>query len=167
MLKCYNVSVIGKVQDIGFRAIVEYVGRLFNLSGLVFNAKDGSVKIICRGEDGVISEFFDEIRTRGEKRGAVIEDIKSREIPFAIDLPDKFTRVLTDEDIDIGRKLDKGNDLLVDIRSETSAITKDTSNLPEIKNILGSFVARQEEHNLRMDVHNQRLERILEKLAER
>jgi phage-related minor tail protein len=75
---------------------------------------------------------------------------------------------------DIGRKLDIGNELL--------------KNLPEIKTILGSFVVEQREqnkdqreynkrmdehnteqreHNKRMDEHNLRLEKILEKLAER
>ncbi len=75
---------------------------------------------------------------------------------------------------DIGRKLDIGNELL--------------KNLPEIKTILGSFVVErreqnkdqreynkrmdehnkeQREYNKRMDEHNLRLEKILEKLAER
>lgn len=170
-MKCYNVTVTGKVQDIGFRSVVEYAGRLLGLPGLVFNAKDGSVKIICCGEDSAIREFFQQIRTRGEQRGAMIKDIKKQEVPFdIIDLPDTFSRVLADEDIDIGRKLDKGNELLIDIKRDTSLlldIKRDTSVLPEIKagmdslNIkFDSFIRGQEEHNLH-------LERILEKLAER
>ncbi len=87
-------------------------------------------------------------------------------MPF-IDLPDMFSRLFTDDDIDTGRKLDKGNDLLTDIKADTSAIRGDTSVLPEIKNILGSFVIEQREHNTRMDEHNLHLEKILEKLAER
>ncbi len=70
-----------------------------------------------------------------------------------------FSRVLADEDVDIGRKLDKGNELL--------------GNLPEIKETLGSFVFEQREHNqsmkdylIKTDEHNLRLERTLEKLAE-
>jgi hypothetical protein len=66
-------------------------------------------------------------------------------MPF-IDLPDMFSRLFTDYDIDIGRKLDKGNDLLTDIKAATF--------------VLSSFVAEQR-------VHNQHLEKILEKLAER
>lgn len=146
MQKCYNVAVTGKVQDVGLRAIIEYAGRLLDLSGLVFNAKDGSVRIICCGESKEIMEFSKEIKTRGEQRGAIIQDIQKQEMPIVIDLPYPFSRVLADEDTDIGRKLDKGNELL--------------GNLPEIKDMLGSFVIKQEEHN-------QRLERILEKLAER
>ncbi len=146
MQKCYNVAIVGKVQDVGLRAVIEYAGRLLDISGLVFNAKDGTVRIICRGESSDIIEFSKEIKTRGEQRGAIIQDIKKQEIPVVIDLPYPFSRVLADEDTDIGRKLDKGNELL--------------GNLPEIKDTLSSFVIKQEEHNLR-------LEKILEKLVER
>ncbi len=75
----------------------------------------------------------------------VIRDIKKQEMPF-IDLPEMFSRLFTDDDIDIGRKLDKGNDLLTDIKADTA--------------VLSSFVAEQR-------VHNQRLEKILERLTER
>lgn len=145
MQRCYNITVTGKVQDIGFRSVVEYVGRLLELNGLVFNAKNGSVRILCCGEDDIIGDFFHEIRSRGEQRGAVIRDIKKQEMPF-IDLPDMFSRLFTDDDIDIGRKLDKGNDLLTDIKADTA--------------VLSSFVAEQR-------IHNQHLEKILEKLTER
>ncbi len=145
MQKCYNVAIVGKVQDVGLRAVIEYAGRLLDLSGLVFNAKDGTVRIICRGESNDIIEFSREIKTRGKQRGAIIQDIRKEEISDVIELPYPFSRVLADEDTDIGRKLDKGNELL--------------GNLPEIKDMLGSFVIKQDEHN-------QRLEKILEKLAE-
>lgn len=153
MEKCYNVTITGKVQDMGLRAVIEYAGRLLDLSGLVFNARNGSVSIICRGEDSDIRDFSQEIRTRGGQRGAVIQDIKKQELPFYIELPYPFSRVLADEDIDLGRKLDKGNELLTDIKADTS--------------VLSSFVTEQREHNQWMKEHNLRLEKILEKLAER
>ena len=43
MQKCHSIIVSGKVQDIGFRSVVEHIGRSFGMPGLVFNAKDGSV----------------------------------------------------------------------------------------------------------------------------
>jgi acylphosphatase len=67
--KCYNIMVTGKVQDIGFRALIENAGRLFNLSGLVFNARDGSVRIVCCGEESIIGEFSQEVKNRGIQRG--------------------------------------------------------------------------------------------------
>jgi acylphosphatase len=173
-MKCYNITVTGKVQDIGFRGIAEYAGRLLDLSGIVFNAKNGSVMIICRGDDSGIMDFSQEIMKRGVQKGALIQDITRQELPFDIDLPYPFSRVLADDDIDNGRKLDKGNELLIDIKRDTSAlpeIKSDTSAITAGIDTLNakfeSFIVEQREHNKRMDGHNLRLEKILEKLAEK
>ena len=150
MQKCHSIIVTGKVQDIGFRSVVEHIGRSFGMPGLVFNAKDGSVKILCCGEDSVIDNFTQTIRVRGEESGAEIEDIKEQVLPFNIDLPDEFSRVSSDDEIDIGRKLDKGNFLLINIKSDTSGINDGINNL-----------------NIKFDAFSSSLERILEKLVER
>lgn len=149
--------VTGKVQDIGLRSVVEYAGRLLDLSGLVFNARNGSVVILCRGDDGDIRDFSREIMTRGVKKGALIQDLIKQELSLDIDLPYPFSRVHTDDEIDNGRKLDRGIEILSDIKGDTSAIKVgiDTLNMK-----FDSFIHGQEEHNLR-------LEKILEKLAEK
>ncbi len=148
MQKCHSIIVTGKVQDIGFRSVVEHIGRSFGMPGLVFNAKDGSVKILCCGEDSIIENFTQTIKVRGGETGAEIEDIKERVLPFNIDLPDEFSRVSSDDEIDIGRKLDKGNLLLTDIRT----------GLTDIKTGLNNLTTMMYEHNTR-------LEAILEKLV--
>lgn len=160
MQNCYNILITGKVQDIGFRALIEDIAGLYDLRGFVFNDPDGSIKIVCCGDNGIITNFLEEIEFKGTGRGAVVDEIKSEEIPFEIFLPQRFQRLYTDELADIGRKLDKGNELLGEIK-------KDTSSLPEINDVLGSYIGEQREHNQWMKEHNQRLERILEKLAER
>ncbi len=104
MEKCYNVSINGKVQDIGFRAFIEDIARFLQL------------------------------------RGFAIVDIAKEEIPFHIYLPQQFTKFYTDEIADIGRKLDKGNELL--------------RSLPEIKSLLDSFVLEQRDFNKEMREHN-------------
>ena len=156
-MKCYNVTITGKVQDIGFRSVIEHAGRLLDLSGLVFNARNGSVQILCRGEDGDIRDFSQEIMVWGVKSGAVIQNIIRQELPIDIDLPYPFSRVLADDDVDLGRKLDRGIEILKDIKGDTSAISVgiDTLNMK-----FDSFIHGQEEHNLH-------LEKILEKLAEK
>ncbi|MCG7850352.1 MAG: acylphosphatase [ANME-2 cluster archaeon] len=174
MQKCYNLMITGKVQDISFRALVEDIARLYDLRGFVFNDLDGSVKMVCCGDNGNIADFLEELKIKGNLRGAHVDDIESEEIPFEIYLPQRFLRLYTDDLTDISRKLDKGNDLLGDIK-------KDTSALPEIKNVLNSFIGEQrdhnqsmkehnqriDEHNQWMKEHNQRLENILVKLAEK
>lgn len=155
MDKCHSIIVTGKVQDIGFRSVVEYVGRSFGLPGLVFNAKDGSVKILCCGEDSVIDNFTHTIKIRGEESGAEIEGIKEILLPFNIDLPDEFSRVSSDDEIDLGRKLDKGNFLLTDIKT----------GLNNLNTMMYEQNTRLEAHNTRLEAHNTRLEAILEKLV--
>jgi acylphosphatase len=130
--KCYTIMVTGKVQDIGFRALIENAGRLFDLSGLVFNARDGSVRIVCCGEESIIGEFSQEVTTRGEQRGATIQDIKKQELPIEIELPYPFSKVFTEDDVDLGRKLDIGNDFLGELTRSSSEILKNTSVLPDI-----------------------------------
>lgn len=165
--KCYNIMITGKVQDIAFRMLIEDIAKLHDLKGYAFNDLDGSVKMVCCGEISVIEEFLDEVRFRGVHKGAAIEDIEKEEITQKIFLPQKFLRLYTDELADISRKLDVGIEVLKSIKGDTSA-------LPEIKDMLGSFVGEQREHNKEqrdfnqeMREHNKRLEKILEKLAEK
>jgi acylphosphatase len=160
MQKCYNIMINGRVQDIGFRSLIEDIARFYDLRGFSFNDIDGSVKMVCCGENGIIGDFLEEIKKKGIQRGATIDDVTSEEIPFHIYLPQRFLRLYTDELADIGRKLDRGNDIL-------GRILTNTSELPEIKTVLNSFVIEQREHNQWMKEHNQRLENILEKLAEK
>jgi len=109
MHKCHSIIITGKVQDISFRNTVEHIGRSFGLPGIVFNSKDGSVKILCSGEDNVIETFTQEIRVRGVQNGAEIAGIEEQTLSVHIDLPEGFTKVSFDDEIDIGRKLDKAN----------------------------------------------------------
>ncbi len=148
--KCYNIMITGKVQDIGFRMLIEDIARLDDLKGYAFNDIDGSVKIVCCGDISVIDEFLNEIRFRGIQKGAVIDDIAKEEITQRIFLPQRFLRLYTDELADIGRKLDVGNEVLKDIKGNTSAL-----------------VMEMREHNKEQRDFNNRLEKILEKLAEK
>ena len=107
--KCHSLIITGKVQDIGFRSIIEHIGRSFGIPGVVFNAKDGSVKILCSGADSVMDTFKQTIMIRGKESGAEIIDIKES---VNIELPEDFAKASSDDEIDVGRKLDKGNEVL-------------------------------------------------------
>ncbi len=163
MQKCHSIIVTGKVQDIGFRSVVEHIGRSFGIPGMVFNAKDGSVKILCCGEDSVIDNFTQAIKVRGTENGAEIAGIKEKTLSINIDLPDEFSKASSDDEIDIGRKLDKANLLLksgfdnlnLDLNRGFNDIKTGMNNMTDM---LGSYIGEQQEHN-------KRLEAILEKLA--
>ena len=132
---------------------------------------DGSVKMVCCGENGVIADFLEELKAKGTQRGAVIEDIAKKEIPFEIYLPQRFLRLYTDELADIGRKLDKGNDELEKINIKLTSVDEKLYSMDEklysisdgvnnLNTTMSSFVIEQKEHN-------QHLERILEKLVKK
>ncbi|MBU3966855.1 MAG: acylphosphatase [Euryarchaeota archaeon] len=189
MQKCHSIIVTGKVQDIGFRSIVEHIGRSFGIPGLVFNAKDGSVKILCSCEDNVIDNFTKAIKVRGAQNGTEIVNIKEQTLSINIDLPDEFSKVSSDDEIDLGRKFDKANVLLstmiVDNKSGFNEIkggfneikggfneikgglNEIKGGLNEIKIGINNMTTIMLEQNKRMDEHNTRLEAILEKLVER
>ncbi|MCZ7401975.1 MAG: acylphosphatase [Candidatus Methanoperedens sp.] len=159
MQKCHSIIVTGKVQDIGFRSVVEHIGRSFGMPGLVFNARDGSVKILCCGEDSVIDNFTQTIRVRGEESGAKIKGIKELLLPFNIDLPEEFSKVSSDDEIDIGRKLDKGNLLLNNMNVTLNNMSVDNkTGFNNLNSGLNNLTTMMSEHNTR-------LEAILEKLV--
>ncbi len=180
MQKCYNIMVTGKVQDIGFRGLAEDIARLYDLRGFAFNDIDGSVKMVCCGENGVIANFLEELKIKGIQKGAVIEEIASKGIPFEIYLPQRFLRLYTDELADIGRKLDKGNDELEKINIKLAGMDEKlfgmdgklssmderlysiNDGVTNLNSTMNSFVTEQKEHNqwmkghlTKMDEHNQ------------
>lgn len=102
----------GDVQDVGFRDILLYDGRLYNLQGYGFNDRDGTVKAVIRGDNGSIDKFFNELRNVSEKKGIKITNISQEEI-FEENIPlPEFSILSTDELSDINRKMGKGIDLL-------------------------------------------------------
>jgi acylphosphatase len=131
MQKCEQLLVRGKVQDVGFRGRIENFGRGFNIRGYVQNEKDGSIKILCGGEIEDINNFIQLI-----KNMIVISDIEIKDLPpnTYYFLPYPFENVHTDEEEDIGRKLDIGNDYLRNINKKLDKLDK----LDTIETILNS-----------------------------
>lgn len=100
-----------------------------------------------------------------------IESIEKTEIHDEVYLPSVFSRVTTDEYYEFSKKFDIGIDFLDGIKTDTGEMKGTLSemqvtlvdmkeSLSEINNGLGSFVIEQRGHN-------QRLEKILEKLVDK
>jgi len=171
--KYYNVSVIGDVQDIGFREFVESTANSYHVTGYVFNDPNGSVKMLCAGQVELLNTFFDAVQTR-PPQGIRIEQFIKTEIPIPEDIdlniPNQFLKLGTDELADIGRKLDTGVELLKTLPQ----IKESVSTLPEIKTGIDTlnlnfddFRTDQREHNKRMEEQNKKLTQIMQKLAEK
>jgi len=173
----HSLIITGNVQDLGFRSIVEHIGRSFGIPGMVFNAKDGSVKILCSGEDSVIDNFTQTIKVRGKENGAEIAYIREQTLSINIELPEPFSKASSDDDFDVGRKLDKANILLKtgfeNINSNLNNLNTNFSNLNTDLNI-GFENINSNLNNLRSDLNTgfnnlhkdfSRLEAVLERLA--
>lgn len=167
-IKRYNILLRGKVQHIGYRGIIEGTARKLDIKGYVFNDIDGSVKIACEGIQKSIDNFLNSIK---EFARSDIESIEKKEVHEELYLPPVFSRVATDEYYEFSKKFDIGLDFLDGIKTDTGEMKvtlgemKGTlgdikGNLKSIDKTLGTFVVEQREHN-------KRLEKILEKLAEK
>lgn len=113
-IKRYNITLRDHVQLLGYRGHIELIGRDLGLHGVVFNAPDGTVKVIAEGEEGVFDVFFDDLKRIREG-----VDIETKEVSKDTDLPVPFSRVATDETIDYMKRFDRGIELLTGIDSNT------------------------------------------------
>jgi acylphosphatase len=68
MATTYELRVYGKVQHVGFRDRIECIGRGLGISGVVYNHKDGSVRILANFDDEEDKELFKKYIERLEQR---------------------------------------------------------------------------------------------------
>jgi len=74
--------ISGNVQNVGFRFTVPKIASHNNIVGYVKNLEDGTVEILCEGEDNNINRFIEEIKKLEEPitvNGIDIRDIKPTE----------------------------------------------------------------------------------------
>src|SRR3989304_5185383 len=121
-IKRYNITLRDHVQLLGYRGQIELIVKDLGLHGIVFNAPDGSVKVVAEGEEGVFDVFFDDLKRIREG-----VDIETKEISRDADLPIPFSRVATDETLEYMKRFDKGIDLLTDIKSDNSELLSNTN----------------------------------------
>ncbi len=121
-IRRYNITLRDHVQLLGYRGQIELIGKDLGLHGIVFNAPDGSVKVVAEGEEGVFDVFFDDLKRIREGVG-----IETKEISRDADLPIPFSRVATDETLEYMKRFDKGIDLLTDIKSDNRELLSNTN----------------------------------------
>ncbi len=113
-IKRYNITIRDHVQLLGYRGQIELIGRDLGLHGVVFNAPDGSVKVVAEGEESSFGVFLDDLKRIREG-----VDIETREVSRDIDLPVPFSRVATDEQYEQMKRFDKAIDLLGKVDENT------------------------------------------------
>jgi acylphosphatase len=69
-----HLSIVGRVQGVGFRWFVRVVGRKLGLAGWVRNRDDGSVEVAASGPAEKLEELRKQV-TRGPE-GAHVADVR-------------------------------------------------------------------------------------------
>ena len=149
MVTTYELKIYGKVQHVGFRDRIECIGRGLGISGVVYNHKDGSVRILANFDDEEDKELFKKYIERLEKKDKLIkiEKIEERKLDTYIEFPDGISRLSADDILELNKKLDEGVKYIKMIFGEleghtkildnhTNLLIKINESLEEIKNIL-------------------------------
>ena len=106
----YELIIYGRVQHVGFRDRIENIGRGLGISGVVYNYKDGTVRILANFDDEEIKELFkSNIKALSKKDKLIeIERIEERELNAYIEFPEGINRISADDLIELNKKLDEG-----------------------------------------------------------
>ncbi len=196
-IRRYNIVVKGRVQDIGFRDYVIALANIAKIRGYIFNDIDGSVRMVMEGAKEIVSNFLSEIRLRdivGVEIKSLQQKEITGDFDLPAKFVKLSTDEMYDIDRKLGIGNDYLNEIKHDT-SVLPDVQRDTSVLPDVKSGIDtmntkfdtmntkfdtlntnfdsfntrfdSYITEQRAFNVRMDVHNNRLEKILEKLTER
>ena len=59
MMKRADIRIIGKAQMAGFRTFIKNIADSLTVTGFAENQGDGSVKVVCEGEEDAIEAGYD------------------------------------------------------------------------------------------------------------
>lgn len=69
-----KVSIVGRVQGVGFRFTTKHLADQLNVKGIVRNEEDGSVYVEAFGKQEQIEQFITEL-AKGPSPSAVVEKV--------------------------------------------------------------------------------------------
>jgi acylphosphatase len=122
MKKRAEIIISGRVQKAGFRDFIDEIAFDLNLDGYVKNLDDGTVEIVCEGEEGPIRDFLEKINIiqypiRVENIDVVYKDptweyktfevIREEDLTLATyERMDAAVRYMRQMNSDLGQKID-------------------------------------------------------------
>ena len=110
MATTYELVIYGKVQHVGFREKIENIGRLLNINGVIYNYKDGTVRILANFDSERKRRLFKELIKELEKVDELIkiDKIEEKKLNAYIEFPDGINRISADDLVELNKKLDEG-----------------------------------------------------------
>ncbi|XRO75233.1 acylphosphatase [Methanocaldococcus sp. 28A] len=149
MATTYEIIIYGKVQHVGFIDRIEHIGRGLGINGIIYNYKDGTVRILANFDSERKKRLFKELIKELEEVDNLIkiERIEERELNTYIEFPDGINRISADDLLELNKKLDEGvkyiklifgslEELNVKIDKQSEILIKISENLDRIANLL-------------------------------
>jgi acylphosphatase len=132
----YNIIVIGAVQQVGYRHIVQGIARKNHITGCIRNMKGYDIKIVAEGRSSDIAAFKSEIRI--QEYPVLVESLEMTEEPSTGEFqffeiirgsPDEEFAERFDTAIAILSRMEKKQDLSVGLQKERIDLQKETIGL--------------------------------------
>lgn len=110
MATTYEIKIYGKVQHVGFRDRIEDIGRGLGIDGVVYNYKDGTVRILANFNSEKKKRLFKEVIKELEEDDNLIniDKIEEKELKSYIEFPKGINRISADDLLELNKKLDEG-----------------------------------------------------------
>jgi len=162
MMRRANIGIKGNVQMAGFRTFIKNIADSVNVTGFAENVEDGSVKVVCEGEEEGITGVISSVKenppsfARVDEVSEEYEDYKGEFTSFerrGDDIPQKATLddllgVMKSFDSKAERVVSILGDMNVTLKSvkeDTSSIKEDTKLIPSIKENTEMMLEKQED----------------------
>ena len=110
MATTYELIIYGKVQHVGFRDRIEHIGRGLGINGIIYNYKDGTVRILANFDSERKKKLFKELIKELEESDKLIkiDKIEEKELKTYIEFPEGINRISADDLLELNKKLDEG-----------------------------------------------------------
>jgi len=133
-MKRANVRIRGNVQVAGFRTFIKNVAESLNVTGFAENKGDGSVKVVCEGEEDAIAGLINSVKknppsfARVEEVNAGYEEYKGEFSGFerrGADVPgEEGAGTGESEMVALMRSFDKKGEVMIGILSSMNETLK-------------------------------------------
>ncbi|XRO77895.1 acylphosphatase (plasmid) [Methanocaldococcus sp. 10A] len=163
MATTYELIIYGKVQHVGFRDKIEYIGKILGINGIVYNYKDGTVRILANFSSERKKRLFKELIKELEEDDKLIkiDKIEEKALNTYIEFPEGINRISADDLIELNKKLDEGVKYIKLIFGELEKLNVKIDKQTEILEKLNDKMDKQSEILIRITNELSEIKEIL------
>lgn len=124
-----EIIVKGKVQKVGYRAIVKNIANKLGVVGYIENLKNGDVRIVAEGDEEILSEFKSDLAINNP-----IIQVNELEIKYSapVDEFDYFSINISDPTIELEERYYQGIRYFAHLTQEVNGIKEELKGIKEL-----------------------------------